>query len=348
MATQRKIELSMLNTLLCLIVILIHINSYAVVGYEKGSTGYFITVLVARFSAFVVQGFVLLAGVKAFLGNKERKYTVHLKNRLKGVLLPYVVAFIGYYVFYMLFYNYPLNFAFISKHFLLGTLTYHLYFVPIIVQFDILLSLWKRIVSRYSPIIVIPISLLLSSFFEMSMSPMISAIFENINFAYNDRLFTTYFAYYLIGCYIGKYYEQFTTLINKSFGAITVITAFTTVLNGFFTCLKYDVYGNIEPFLRQLHFIYVVTMVIFLFALALRLPKGFFEKSTLLNLIDKVSYNIYLWHVLVLSFMNYIISYLAIQSQAICYLVRFVGVYSITISGCILFYKVKNFILKRQ
>lgn len=348
MVTKRKSELSLLNTLLCLIVILIHINSYAVVGYEKGSVGYFITVLIARFSAFVVQGFVLLAGVKAFLGNKERKYTVHLKNRLKGVLLPYVVAFIGYYAFYMLFYNYPLDIAFISKHFLLGTLTYHLYFVPIIVQFDILLPLWKRIVSKYSPIIVIPVSLLLSSFFEMSMSPMISAIFENINFAYNDRLFTTYFAYYLIGCYIGKYYEQFTVLINKNFGAITAIAAFTTLLNGYFTCLKYNVYGSNENFLRQLHFIYVVTMVIFLFALAIKLPKGFFERSRLLNSIDKVSYNIYLWHVLVLNFMNYIISYFGVQSQAICYLIRVLGVYTITISCCILFRKCKNFILKKQ
>jgi fucose 4-O-acetylase-like acetyltransferase len=123
MASKRKSEISYLNVLLCLFVIFIHIISFAVSGFETGTLSYNLAMFPWRMVSFVVQGFILLSGVKLFLtGKDEKSYGEYLKSRIKGVILPYIFSYFIYYVFYFVVYDYPLDIAFILKHLVLGSL----------------------------------------------------------------------------------------------------------------------------------------------------------------------------------------------------------------------------------
>ena len=102
MPRERKTEISYLNILLCLFVIFIHIISFAVSGFEAGTLSYNLAMFPWRMVSFVVQGFILLSGVKLFLTKKdEMKYGKYLVSRIKGVILPYIFSFVIYYILHL-------------------------------------------------------------------------------------------------------------------------------------------------------------------------------------------------------------------------------------------------------
>lgn len=339
MARERKTEISYLNILLCLFVIFIHIISFAVAGFPTGTLSYNLAMFPWRAVSFVVQGFILLSGVKLFLTGKDRwSYGKYLKARIKGVILPYIFSYVIYYVFYFIVYDYPLDAAFILKHLVLGSLVCHFYFIPLLFQFDLLFPLWKRIINRFSPIIVIPFVLLLSLIFEIYFPDMIKSIFPDVSFIYNDRLFTTYLSYWVIGCYIGKYYDEFELLVKKNFAAICTFFGISLILFCHYTYLAFN-YITYIPFMNQVHSLYCVTVIIFLFALFMRLPK---KLPKVLSLVDSASYDIYLWHMLFVFLANFIIEKLSVTANLISFAIRFVCAYLLTIPLCVVWGKIKN------
>ena len=67
----RKTEISMLNILLCLMVVFIHVSSAPVSQLNKESFQYITVMVPWRLSAFVVQGFIFLSGLKFFIKGTE-------------------------------------------------------------------------------------------------------------------------------------------------------------------------------------------------------------------------------------------------------------------------------------
>ncbi|MBQ7400168.1 MAG: acyltransferase [Clostridia bacterium] len=345
MAQSRKSEISYLNIILCLFVIFIHIISFAVSNFQYGTLSYNLAMFPWRMVSFVVQGFILLSGVKLFLTKKdEQKYGHYLVSRIKGVILPYVFSYVIYYVFYFLVYDYPLDIVFITKHLLLGSLVCHFYFIPLLFQFDLLFPVWKRIINNCSPIIVIPFILLFSLIFEIYFPNMVSTAFPNINFIYNDRLFTTYLAYWIIGCYIGKYYDKFTEILEKNFKAICVCFTISLALFFYYTYLAFN-YITYIPFMNQVHSLYSICVIVFLYALFMKLPKNI---PSILQKMDRASYDIYLWHMLFVFFANFIIEKLAVQSQLLGFGVRAVCAYGLTITACFVWNDLKKRIFKKN
>ncbi len=345
MARERKTEISYLNILLCLFVIFIHIISFAVSGFEYGTLPYNLAMFPWRMVSFVVQGFIMLSGVKLFLTKKdEQSYGKYLVSRLRGVILPYVFSYFVYYLFYFIVYDYPTDIGFILKHLVLGSLVCHFYFIPLLFQFDLLFPLWKRIINKCSPIIVIPFVLLFSLIFEIYFPNMISTAFPDISFVYNDRLFTTYLAYWIIGCYIGKYYGKFEEILKNNFKTICVCFSLSFALFIYYTYLAFN-YISYIPFMNQVHSLYALSVIIFLYALFTRLPKNmpkFFSK------IDSASYDIYLWHMLAVFFANFVISKIGIQSNLLGFIIRVVCAYGLTIPACIIWGSIKKTIKNKQ
>ena len=343
MTSKRRSEISLLNVLFCFLVIFIHIISYAVSAFPIGTIQYTAVMIPWRLSSFVVQGFILLSGVKLFLTGKDSvSFGKYIKARLKGVILPYVLCYIVYYAFYVVVYNYPIfDIGFIFKHFVFGSLVCHFYFIPLLFQFDILFPIWKRIVNKYSGIIVIPAALVLTTLFETYFPTMLNIAFPNLNFTYNDRIFTTYLAFWLIGCYIGKNYDYFISCFKKNLAAISTIFGFALVLCVYFSYMSFNGLAYV-PFMNLLHFIYVISTIVFLYAVAIKLPEGIFEKIPFIKNIDKASYHIYLWHMIVLYLTNAIIDKFAITAQGIAFVIRAVITYTVTISLCVLYGKIKE------
>ena len=145
----RKQEISFLNTVLCLLVMFIHICSPAVVGLQKESMQFACIFLSWRASAFVVQGFLFLSALKFFRGmQKEFDYSRFLWGRAKKIGIPYVIAtvlsyfgliYLGYYLF---------DLKFLLKSLVLGNMISPFYFIIILFQFYLLMPLWKKMVEK--------------------------------------------------------------------------------------------------------------------------------------------------------------------------------------------------------
>ena len=341
MASERKNEISLYNVFLCFLVIFIHINASCIVGFPQNTFKFSVAMELGRLSAFAVQGFILLSGVKLFLNQKyEIGYFKFLGLRFKGIIIPYAISYIFYYVFYYVIYDYPISAPFILKHFVLGSLVCHFYFIPLLFQFDLLLPLWKVIINKFSPIFVIPVSILMGELFGTYFPTILSGINPNVSFVYNDRIFTTYIAYWVIGCYIGKYYDSFKELISKNFKFIVSIFTIVTATYLYYNYLSYNGLLYV-PFLSLLTNTYILIACIFCYSLFIKISKFIPQKKTLLNLIDYSSYKIYLYHMIVLMFCDAALTYFGIISIGLSTLIRVIVVYSVSITLCIFINKIQ-------
>ncbi len=318
----RKSELSFLNVIFCLLVIFIHISSYPLGGYEAGSIPYNIVLVLWRLASFVVQGFVLLSGLKMFLSGKDKPYLKMLKGKLKTIIVPYVFWYVIYYIFYMIIADYPLDIRFIAKHFFLGSLAPHTYFVPLIMEFFLLYPLWKVIVRKVKPYVAIPVAIIISLLAE-NVLPVI-LYNNNITFPYNDRIFTTYLSYWIIGCYIGANYETFKAFFKKH--SLLIPFILIIIVNIIFTYINYNVKYLI--YLNVIHFVYSVTTILYLFEVFLKVK----NTNKLIQLIDNSSYTIYLCHMLFVFASNYFFATVSgIQSNILLFFAMAITVYPMSV-----------------
>lgn len=333
----RRQELSALNVMFCLFVVMIHILSYPMEKFGPGSPvgnvlKYDLVMIPWRLMSFVVQGFVLLSGLKLFLGGRDQiKYTKYIKKRIFSIVIPYIMCFAVYYLYYMRTYSYPLDPRFIFDNLRQGSLAVHFYFIPLILQFDVLLPLWRKIINNFSPIFVIPAALFASSVFETGMISLLQVFFKEPVIVMNDRLFTTYMSFWLIGCYIGRYYTQFSALAKNNYKLIAFTFIMSTVSLATYSHYAFNWLAPV-PAMNQIQYFYGIAAIIFLLATMQKLPDDIFYKIPLLPTIDKLSYGIYLWHILILLITDRnIIEKFGIESQGIAFVIRVAVVYVGTI-----------------
>ena len=330
---QRKAELSVMNVFFCLAVIMIHILSYPLTSFSPGTFKYTFFMLPWRLLSFVVQGFIFLSGVKVFLtGKDEVRYTDYLKSRFKAILGPYVFCVTVYCIFYIFFLGYIITADYFLEGLIFGTLSAHFYYIPLLVQFDILLPLWKKLVYKYSPLIVVPTFFLVGAYFESHMVAVVGLFTKDTVPVFNDRLFTTYISFWIIGCYVGKNYDRFCEMIKKNFGFIAAL--FGTM---FAVCVvtSFAAYNGIVmiPGMNLINYFYSTVTIIFIFAVSLKLPDGITKKIPLFDFIDKQSYDIYLWHMLVLLGSDYLVRNLGLAMQSLAFIFRVLFVYGVTFIG---------------
>lgn len=348
MERKRRVEISVLNTLFCLIVIFIHIISYPVAAFSANTPEYNVVMIPWRLCSFVVQGFVMLSGVKLFLNKKENlSFGAYLKGRIKGVIVPYSVCFAVYYLCFFLVYDYTFDAGFILKKFITGDLVCHLYFIPIIFQFDLLFPLWRRLVGKCSPKAVIPIAILFSMAMESFFPCLLGKIFLGFNFIYNDRLFTTYLSYWLIGCYIGKNYDKFCSMLKKYYGAVCIAFALSLIAVIGFSYLAYNQLAYI-PWINLVHNLYVLLVCVFLYGTVLKVPPLVWEKIPLLFKIDRASFYIYLYHMLAVLLAEWFLNRVGICAQGTAFVIRALFAYGLTLPVCIMYQKLSGFVKSKR
>lgn len=346
MERKRRVEISVLNTLFCLTVIFIHIISYPVDAFSVNTIKYNMVMIPWRLCSFVVQGFVMLSGVKLFLNKKDNlPFAVYLKGRIKGVIVPYAVCFAVYYLCFFAVYQYPLDVGFILKNFFTGDLVCHLYFIPIIFQLDLLFPVWKRLVKACSPVVVIPVAILFSALMEMYFPMLLGK--AGISFIYNDRIFTTYLSYWLIGCYIGKSYDNFCHLLKKYFWAVAVVFALCLVANIGVSYLAYNQLAVVR-YTNLVQNAYVISVCMFIYGIVLFVPREKWEKLSLVFEIDRASFNIYLYHMFAILLAEALFERTGITAQGTALVIRAVIAYGITLPCCIIYQKTKKAIDKTQ
>ena len=296
----RLTELSYLNVLFTLMVICVHIMSEPISSLDKSSLQYFAVFAPWKLFQFVTQAFVFLSGVKLFIKSTDsidvRKFYF---GRVKRVLIPYLVWVVVYYLYFVGIGWYSFSFSKLVHYVIFGDLASHFYFVIIISQLYLLTPLFARMFRKCSPWILSVYALFISLIFGEFLPQILGFISPKLAFTYNDRLFTTYIFYFVIGAAVGRNYKEVIERLKKAKITVYSMFVFFTVLNLVLSYLTYS--GKIYiHWGYTLHFAYSVSAI----AAFLTFFAGFVQKHPSLpkavKLADASSYMLYLSHILII------------------------------------------------
>lgn len=337
--TQRKHELTLLNIVLCMLVIYIHVSSVPVSQLLKDSWQYAVIVILWRLSAFAVYGFIFLSGLKLFLNKSQHiAYGNFYLKRLTTIVIPYIIWVVIYYLYFVFNNYFDFSIADLLRYIVIGDLVSHFYFVIIIIQLYALAPVWMRWIKRENPCIALIVSLLVTVILGQSLPSIISLFIPNYSFPYTDRVFTTYLIYWVGGCFAGLYYEKFKEMIRQR--SVTIVILFAVVASIDATLYYLSSRGIISVYyLENIHVLYCICAVLFCFLTVMRLSEKGFLHSSFINTLDKSTYQIYLSHILVIFVVNGELSRFGISSIFLSYLIRIIVTYGVTIACCMLWNK---------
>lgn len=343
----RKPEISILNVAFCLIVIFIHVTSAPVTQLDK-TTWQFAAVLVPwRLSAFVTQGFILLSGIKLFLGRgKNIDYRKFYLSRLYKIVIPYILCVAAYYIFFCVYGYYTFHLPELVRFIFIGDLAVHFYFIIVIVQFYLLAPLWIKAVKKADPAMICVFALMTTIISNQYLPNIVALFLPDYYFPYAGRLFSSYLIYWIGGCLIGLYYEVFSESVRKNRTAITVWFAASATSNAILSYLHFSGKKTID-WLEIIHLMYCLSAVIFAYSTALLIKDTYRGGYKAVFFLDSVTYPAYLIHVLIIYIVNYGIDKLGITRISVMYAIRAAGATILTFSISIL-YKILSSRLKKQ
>ena len=299
--SNRKNEIVLLNILLCLLVVFIHVLSEPVTVLNKQSFAFAAVFFPWRLSAFAVQGFLFLSGLKLSLKSYEGKWSLFYRRRIGAVLIPYLFWNVIYYAYFVYHHYYALCLPEFAWFVALGTMTSHFYFIVVLVQFYVLFPLLTQLARRIPAAVGLTLSLLVTVLFSLFFPDMLASFRPGSVFPYNDRLFPSYLFYFIAGVYAGQHYEQFCDRATAHFPATAVNALLALAAEGVFSYLT--VSGRFPPLGAEIvHMYYCVSMLLFLISLFRRARDAALPRF--LIRLDRASYSIYLSHVLILYFVN--------------------------------------------
>ncbi len=339
---RRKKDIVFLNILFCFLVIFIHISSEIVVEMPK-NTFVFKTVFCAqRLSSFVVQGFLLLSGVKLFLNKSDKiNYFKFYKNRLLRVVLPYVIWVAIYYCYFCRENYFTFSLSQLRRFVVKGDLSAHFYFIIILIQFDILVPLWRFLYKRGNSAVHIAFSLIVTVISSQYIMPILTTLFPsmpNIDFT---NCFLRYQIYWTAGCIIGRHYEKFQSYLKNNIPTIATGFAACAALNA---ALSLATVSYPPVWLEFIHIMYCMSAILFFYMVAQLFTGNSLLKP--LSLIDKSSYSIYLIHCLILVIANDYMTKKGITDLVVRFEIRAAVVYGISIVLCVLWQLIKSPIVR--
>ncbi len=329
----RKNEISRMSVLLCLLVVFIHVSSDPVSRADRESWQFLAAFLPWRLAAFATQGFIFLSALRLSLSNSKRSFLSYLGRRLRRVLIPYVIWNVIYYIYFMRRGYFGFEPERFGGYLLRGDLVSPFYFVVIIVQFYLLFPLTKAIARRVPARFGLPVFALLTYYFNMDMPRLIFTL-SGHSFSYNDRLFTTYLFYWMLGTYAGVSYGAFARQLKKRKGLISVSFVSLAALNGGLAWLQFSGIARI-PLLELIHYLYVISAILFFYLVMLLRTEKRPGLSALAAEIDSASYSIYLFHAYVINMVNEQLQAAGITRIGESWLLRAAAVYVICIAACV-------------
>ena len=342
---KRKSEISYMNILFCMGVILIHVLSDAVTGLPRDAAVYGLVYNTWRLLTCAVPGFIFLSGLKLSL-RPISDYKRFYLRRVTSVLIPYLIWMPIYYYFsYKLHYYTEIGIKDFFVKLADGTSTAHFYFIIVILQFYIMMPLWQLITRKLHPIPVLIICAVITGWSQAWLP----VIVENNGIALpltNDRLFTNYLLAWACGCFCGTYYDRVSYQVYRFRYLIYAVFVLLAAVD-----LKFVHYvntsGEIYLQLYYVNSVYAIAAIFALMALMISAAKRI-SAVGFISLLDRSSYYIYLVHLLVLmlarEFMSRLFPGTGVLGRTAVY---FVAVYGISIAVSMLYTKIKEQMKKR-
>ena len=325
----RKNDIVFLNIIFCMLVIFIHVASEVVSNMPKGTAFFKIIFSAHRLSSFVVQGFILLSGVKLFMHRGDGiNYLKYYKTRLLRVYIPYVLWVVVYYIYFCANGYFEFSLSDLFFRIIYGDLSAHFYFVIILIQFDILAPLWMALFKRGNSAITVAFSLIITVICSQFLMPILTTLFPsipNINF---DNCALRYLVYWTAGCMIGRHYDKFQSYLKRNILSICVAFLLCAVLN---VALTLSTVGHFPIWLDFIHIMYCMSAILFFYMIAQAFSGGGALILKPLSAIDKSSYTIYLSHCLILVIVNDKLTEAGVTALESRFYIRAAAVYGISV-----------------
>lgn len=277
--------LDYLRVIACFSVIIVHVSAMGIVLSESGSYYHKGIILFNRFFKYTTPAFLFLSGITSFYGyrHREYKYLDFLKRRLKTVVVPFILWSSIYYGILIYTGAYTFDILFYIKNLILGNMSYHLYFIPILLQMYFLSGLINYLFNKLDGKIVLLIAFV------------INIISLRMHFPFSDRFLSKYILFYILGVYLTKEYEPFVKFSRKikihSFIVFLTSTFFYAV---FYYLKRYDL-------MDYAWLSFSISGIFFLFNISMSIEKRGFFKNKQIRKLSKSTYYIYLIHPLILS-----------------------------------------------
>lgn len=342
---QRLPEISKMNILFCLMVIFIHVSSAPVTQYPIGTWKNLAIRIPWHIAGMAVYGFIFLSGLKLFLPSKKEFHLGKFYwNRIRSILFPYLLWSAIYY-FVPALQSGSFSWSGFLNSLYTGSASYHLYFIILILQFYLLIPLWRRCVQKIHPAIALPIALVFTNLFWLHLPELLGAA-KMPGFLYNDRVFLTYLFFWLAGCYVGANYERFKSSILAHPWAVSIFFLFSASLDIAVVCTNLS--GKLYlPIQNESRILFLISGILFVFMLSAR----FADRMTngFISLLDHSSFYIYLAHIFVLEHVAKVLTrHWGIQSIFLSFLINALITFGLTIPLCMGYTALKKKILKKR
>lgn len=308
-------------------VILIHITATGVTDYARGSTANIIMIILNRSLQYVTPLFIFLSGVTSFysMGNKKFNYFDFVKKRVTKIFVPYFIWCVVYYLSYVAIGYYDFNILQFTKKLMAGSLSYHLYFVIIIIQLYIL-----------APVFYYSLKNTKNKIALLAIAAVVTALcIEFIRFKLSNRIFLKYMFFYMLGIYVSLEYKNYTSWLKKHSIAISVINTAA--------CISYILayyYNNI--YYSYIWFTFCTTSILFINLVCLVLSEKACGIYSFIKLFGQSSYYIYLIHPLILTALIKAAEYYSITSVTARLIIYTIIVIPVTVTVSLLYSHLKN------
>ena len=166
------------------------------------------------------------------------------------------------------------------------------------------------------------------------------------DFAFSDRVFTTYLVWWVAGLYIGRDWDAFAVSLKRGrwvyFGAALLAGVSDALL-----CYNSYVSGVIFGYAEPVHMLYCVCAIMFALSLG-DLARDGSAAARLLRAVDRAGYGIYLSHVLILSAVTAALDAAGVTRLTARFLISATATYALAPGLSIAYDKFKARLLKRK
>ena len=335
----KKSEISLLNVLFCMMVIFIHVTSAALTGV--GDAAFIVLYTLQRFCGVAVYGFIFLSGVKLFLKDCSAvSYGKYITSRIMRIYVPYLIATVLYYFFEIWRGYYIFDIKQLIHFVITGKGECHLYFVVIIMQFYLLRPLWNMLLNSRRNATCLVVTALVNVLCVYKLPQLLGAIGIR-DFAYNDRVFTSYVFFWFAGCVFGRYYERFVAVFKKILPVMIVLLVITLWADVLLS-VRGRLYGIYYPCMDVVHLAYVAVAVFALYSASLIPRATEVCKLHIFRAINSVTFQMYLFHICVVAIVGDFLNKYSSLGHLDRWAIALPSVYIISISLCIIYNKLKN------
>ncbi len=330
-------EISLFEVILCLCVVMIHILSGCINGYTKGTFLSAASFSLSRSITFAVPAFIMSSAIKmsSKFTDKSLYYIGFMKGRIKKVYLPYIIWSIIYYLYFVFHRNYfPFNIKDMLLYILNGEIAAPFYFIIVIMQFYLFMPLWICMFKKIPPAWGILIAVI------------ITVISKRLThgLAINNRIFTNYLMFWVIGCYIGSGYEKAVAFISKHKGCIFAASGLFTVSYVAMAYMEFS--GLFNIFTTELiKLLFCTAASLTLLYLCIILAKKY--KMNFAYTLAPTTFYVYLIHCLIIFETDNITANPGTGSVSLAFIIRFFTAYILSFVISELYINIKKKLLQK-